>query len=330
MYFNEINDSGLNNLYIDNEFSDFDREFLIPHKLSSLGPCIAIGDVNGDKLEDLYIGGSNGNIGSLYLQNNKNKFIISPQDGFKDDAMFEDVSALFFDADDDKDFDLLIVSGGNEYYNGAPNYNSRVYFNDGKGNFKLNLNSLLKVANCGGSGAVNDYDNDGDLDIFIGCRSLAGKYPLAPNSYIFRNDGGKFVDVTNQVSPDFAQIGMVSDIKFADLDGDKINELILVGEWMPITILKFKNGQYVNITKENKLENSTGWWNCVQIADIDKDGDLDIIGGNEGINTRLKVSEKEPLEIYAKDFDNNGAFDPIITYYNLGKKLAFGSKRSYY
>ena len=316
----EDNQFGLNYYYKENEYSEFDREFLIPHKLSCFGPCMATGDVNGDQLEDIYVGGANGNIGTLYLQSSNGKFTVSPQTGFLDDAMFEDVSALFFDADGDKDLDLLVVSGGNEYFKDSPNYNSRIYFNDGKGNFKMNFYSLLKVAYCGGAGAVNDFDKDGDLDVFIGCRSLAGKYPLAPNSYIFRNDGGKFVDVTNQVSPDFAQIGMISDIKFADLDGDKSNELVIVGEWMPITILKYKNGKYVNITKENNLENSTGWWNCVQIADLDKDGDLDIIGGNEGMNTRLKVSEKEPLEIYAKDFDNNGALDPIVTYYNLGKK----------
>jgi len=316
----ENNQLGLNYYYRENEFSEFDREFLIPHKLSSLGPCIAVGDVNGDKLEDLYVGGANNNIGSLYFQTEEGMFKAVSQPGFQEDAMFEDVSALFFDADNDHDLDLLVVSGGNEYFKDSPNYNSRIYFNDGKGNFKMNFYSLLKVGYNGGVGAVNDFDSDGDLDVFIGCRSIAGKYPLAPNSYIFRNDGGKFVDVTTQVSTDFSKIGMISDMKFGDIDGDKKNELIVVGEWMPISILKFENGKYVNITQKLKLENTTGWWNCVQLADLDNDGDLDIIGGNEGLNTRLKVSESEPLEIYAKDFDNNGAIDPIITYYNLGKK----------
>ena len=318
--------TGLQGAYIDNEFSEFDREFLIPHELSSFGPCMAAGDVNGDQLEDIYIGGPDGGLGNLYLQNSKGMFTFSNQKAFEQDVMFEDVSALFFDADKDLDLDLLVVSGGNQYFKGAPNYYSRVYFNDGKGNFTLNNNSLLKVANNGGVGAVHDFDKDGDLDVFIGCRSIAGKYPMAPNSYIFRNDGGRFQDVTEQVSPDFSTCGMVSDIKFADLDGDKINEMIVVGEWMPISIFKLQNGKFVNQSKSWNTSETTGWWNTMQVADFDNDGDMDVIAGNEGLNTRLKVSATEPLQIFAKDFDNNGAIDPIITYYNQGRSWPLAQK----
>lgn len=313
--FKEVNDLGVAYVHKENDFIDFNRERLIPHKLSNTGPSIATGDVNGDGLMDFYVGGAFGSVGALFVQGKDSRFTRSSVSTFAADTLYEDTGCLFFDADGDKDLDLYVVSGGNEFAANADPYQDRLYINDGKGNFAKSAFALPRETDSGSAVAAFDYDGDGDLDLFVAGRSMPGLYPTTPRSFVLQNNQGKFMDVTDQVSPDFKQIGMVTSMAFADIDGDKKAELILAGEWMPITILRNKGGVYKNETSDAGLENSNGWWDCFTVADVDKDGDLDIVAGNLGWNSRLRATQDEPLRCYAKDFDNNGSIDPIITYY---------------
>ena len=197
-------------------------------------------------------------------------------------------------------------------------YQHRLYINDGKGHFTRPMGYLPRLTNSGGAVATIDYDKDGDLDLLIGGRSVPGAYPTLPISYLLQNNNGKFSEVTDQVFPDFKKIGMVTDIKVADLNGDKNNEIIIAGEWMPISVFSINGGKFKNENATYGFENTNGWWNCLEIVDIDKDGDMDIVGGNFGTNSRLTASKEYPLSIYSKDFDNNGAIDPIITHWQDG------------
>ncbi len=306
--------------HTENEFQDFNRERLIPHKLSRLGPHLAVGDINGDQLEDFFIGNSMGNPAAIFTQNANGDFSKKTIEALEKDKFNEDMDALFFDADGDNDLDLYVVSGGS--FKGAfdPVYQDRLYMNDG-GNFTKA--SLPKLTSSGSCVSAHDYDGDGDLDLFIGGRHVPGRYPTIPASYVLKNDGGKFSDVSNAVGAEFKNIGMVTDIQWADLDGDKKPEMVVSGEWMPITIFKNDGKKLKNITKNSGTANSNGWWNCLALEDFDKDGDLDIVSGNLGLNTRLKASAKNPIAIISKDFDNNGAIEPIMSYTKNGKLYPF-------
>lgn len=299
----------------ENDFFDFDRERLIPHKLSNLGPALAVGDVNGDKLEDFYIGGAMGFAGALYLQNTSGKFNASDASLWTAEQAHEDVDATFFDADGDGDLDLYVVSGGNAKAAGDPVYQDRLYLNDGKGGFSKSTN-LPSITSSGACIATHDWDGDGDLDVFIGGRVVPGAYPVSPNSFVLENNQGTFTDITDRVAPVFRQFGMISDIAWADINQDQQAEMIVVGEWLPISVFASDGKQLNNVTADYGLQNTTGWWNTVMAKDVDQDGDLDIIGGNLGLNSRLQVSQERPLKIFAKDFDQNGSIDPIIAYYN--------------
>lgn len=313
--FQKIDKNGINFVHTENEFLDFDRERLLPHQLSKLGPNIAVGDVNGDGLEDFYIGGAVNQPGSLFVQNSNSTF----KQTWQSDAKYEDIGCLFFDADGDSDLDLYVVSGGNIYSVNSDNYQDRLYVNDGKGVFNLKSNALPKMTSSGSCVSAHDFDQDGDLDLFVGGRVTPNQYPTSPQSFILQNDNGTFKDMTAQIAPEFQNIGMVTDIKWADLDGDSQEEMVVVGEWMPISVFKVNGGQLENITAKYGFSSTNGWWNCLEIADLDGDGDMDIIGGNLGLNTRLKVSELEPLTLFAADFDNNSSLDPILSYYNNGE-----------
>jgi enediyne biosynthesis protein E4 len=313
---------GVNFRHVENEFQDFNRERLIPYKFSRLGPHIASGDVNGDGFEDFYIGGAMGTAGALFIQNKTGKFSKTSASTWEADKSHEDMDCVFFDADGDADLDLYIVSGGNERKANDSAYQDRLYFNDGKGNFSKTAN--LPIITSSGS-CVNafDFDGDGDLDIFVGGRVTPGLFPMIPDSYVLKNEGGQFINVTDQVAPDFKNIGMVTDILWADVDGDSKAELIAVGEWMPVSIFKYDGKQFNDITKNSGLENTNGWWNCLAVDDFDNDGDQDIVVGNLGKNTRLKASEDNPLRIFAKDYDDNGSIDPIMTFSKNGKDYPF-------
>jgi len=298
-------------LHQENEFDDFKDQVLLPHKLSQNGPCIAVGDINNDGLEDFYIGGAAGQTGELYLQDENGKFEVKKQNVFGNDGAHEDVGATFFDADGDKDLDLYVVSGGNEFEANAPELQDRLYLNDGSGNFSQSA-GLPKMLVSGSCVVPMDFDSDGDLDLFVGGRLVPKKYPASPESYLLENENGKFSDVTDTVAFELRNIGMVTSAVWNDVDGDGTNELVVVGEWMPISIFKKTGNVFKNVTKSYDLEKTSGWWNKIIVSDIDKDGDVDFIIGNLGLNYKFKASEEKPFIVYADDFDRNGTNDIFL------------------
>ncbi len=324
--------SKLDFVHSENEYIDFNYERLIPHYYSNLGPYIAHGDVNGDKLEDIYIGGATGNQekqgepGALYIQLPGGKFKRTIQPDFDKDRNCEDTDSKFLDVDSDGDLDLVVGSGGNENPDGTDYYQLRIYTNDGKGNFKRNTNAIQDLKQNVGRFLVFDIDGDGDQDLLIGGRVVPGAFPTIPKSFIYKNDKGVLRDATAEFCPEFSQMGMVSDIKAADLDGDKIPEIVVCGEWMPITVFKKQGKVYKNAITSFGLEKTNGWWNSIVIADFDKDGDLDIVAGNLGKNSRHRASEKSPIVMYAKDFDNNGSIDPVMCFTRNGNIFPYAQR----
>jgi enediyne biosynthesis protein E4 len=309
----------LSHKHEENEYNDFKRESLLPHKMSDMGPAMAIGDVNNDGLEDFYIGGAKGFTGKLYLQTNDG-FKASGNQPWSEDLNCEDVKAAFFDADNDSDLDLYVVSGGNEDELGSPNLQDRLYLNDGSGNFKKCRSALPDIRESGSCVIKGDFDDDGDMDLFIGGRQIPGRYPNPAFTHILRNDSKTgvvlFTDITCEVAPQLDNFGMTTDAVFTDIDGDGKLDLVIVGEWMSIRILKNYGNKFEDITEKTGLSSETGWWNCVVAADFDNDGDMDLVAGNFGLNSKYKASKKAPFEVFTKDFDNNGTLDIVLGYYN--------------
>jgi len=304
--------------HVENDYIDFKREALLHHKYSEEGPGVAVGDVNGDGLDDLYLGGAMGYPAKLFLQNANGTFSIKKIQDFDEDKDHEDVSALFFDANGNGSLDLYVVSGGNERLANDPIYQDRLYINDGKGNFSRAKEALPQFYSSGGVVKAHDIDGDGQLDLFIGGRITPGRNPETPSSYLLKNNNGNFTDVTSQWSENLERIGMVTDAAFADLDNNGTKELIITGEWMPVTVFKLQNGKYQNVTQSLGLAEKTGWWYSLLVEDITGDGYPDIIAGNKGLNSILKASPSEPVTIYYKDFDANGSLDAILTHYDGG------------
>ena len=311
--FTKINpvDLGINFTHQENVFNDFLKQVLLPQKLSQQGPALSVGDVNKDRLEDFYIGGAQGQSGKLYLQNRSGKFDISVQADFEKDKSFEDNGSLFFDANNDGYLDLYVTSGGYELAENSPLLQDRLYLNDKKGKF-IKTAVLPKMLSSTKAVKAIDFDNDGDLDLAIGGHSIPGKYPLFSQSYFLRNDKGIFKDVTATVAPEFSKIGIVNDFIFSDYDNDGAKDLIVVGEWMPITVLKNTKGQFKTINVP-QFKNTEGWWNTVSEVDIDKDGDLDYFFGNLGGNNKFHPSVEKPLHIYGNNFDNNSTYDMVLS-----------------
>lgn len=294
----------------ENNFNDFDREILLPHMLSRLGPCVAVTDVNGDGLDDIYFGGAKGFSGTLLLQNLDRTFSEKKIVLFDKHKNSEDVGALFFDFDKDGDKDLYVASGGNDFDANDKNLQDRLYVNDGKGNFKT-IAKLPAMVSSTKIIKVHDFDRDGDLDLFVGGRLLPGQYPYATKSYLLQNNKGKYIDITKQLAPELAEVGMVTGAEFLDVDGDKDDDLAIVGEWMPLTLFINNGGIY----DKEFIEDSEGLWQSLAKADVDGDGDDDLIAGNMGKNIKFKASSKKPFNIYCDDFDNNGTYDIVLSAY---------------
>ena len=317
------NKAGLDFRHQENEFNDFDRDRLIFHMLSTQGPRMAKGDVNGDGLEDIYIGGGKGQPGSLYIQTRAGSFKKTNEALFKKDSESEDAGCVFFDADGDGDQDLFVCSGGSEFSPNSTALLSRLYLNDGKGNFTksdqlLPSGSIFESSSCVSAG---DYDGDGDLDLFVGVRLKPFEYGEACKGYILQNNGkGIFKDVTEQVAPVLEHAGMITDGKWFDYDRDGKMDLVLTGEYMPIRIFHNEGGQLKEVTKEAGLGESNGWWNRLEIADINGDGYPDIIAANHGLNSRFRASKEKPVTMYVSDFDHNGTVEQVICCYNGDKQ----------
>ncbi|MBS1577004.1 MAG: VCBS repeat-containing protein, partial [Bacteroidetes bacterium] len=311
----------------ENTFNDFTVQSLLPNYLSRQGPCIAKADVDKDGLEDIFLGGAKDQPGQLFIQRQDGRFASKPELPFVADAAHEDVAAEFFDADGDGDMDLYVASGGYEFSENDPLLQDRLYINDGKGNFVKKENALPVINISKSCVKPADIDGDGDIDLFIGGRLVPGKYPVSPASTILINDGkGNYKDATAEWAPSLRNAGMVTDAAWIDLNKDKLPDLILVGEWMPIKVLLNEKGKLKDASSNYIHFASSGWWNRIYADDFDGDGDTDIVVGNLGLNTQLKASGKEPLTLYYKDFDGNGSVDPVLCYYVQGVSYPFNSR----
>ncbi len=302
----------------ENPYDDFIRESLLPHKMSQFGPALAIEDLNGDGLEDIYIGGALEQKGYLYIQNRNGHFDESIQKDFEKDKNYEDTGAVFFDADNDGDQDLYVVSGGNEKSISTGYYQDRFYKNV-NGTFHKNKNAIPIMISSGSCVVPHDFDNDGDVDLFIGGRQTPGKYPLPTTSTILLNEskGNQIVfkDVTARYAPMLKDIGMVTSALWMDVDDDDLEDLVIAGEWMSVRVLKNLKNEFIDISESTGLLNETGWWNTLACGDFDNDGDLDFVGGNLGKNYKYKADYEHPFKIYTKDFDSNKTLDIVLGYY---------------
>jgi enediyne biosynthesis protein E4 len=307
--------------HAENTFFDYNREPLMPHLLSTEGPALATGDVNDDALDDIYVGGAKGQAGRLLVQRRDGTFRASAKTDrvFGADSLAEDVDAAFFDADGDGDADLYVVSGGNEFWGNSDALRDRLYVNDGRGTFQHAANALPEIFHNGACVVPGDFDGDGDVDLFVGSRVVSRSYGLAPRSYLLQNDGGgRFTDVTVEKAESLSEIGMVSSAVWTDYDADGRLDLIVVGEWMPVTVLRQQRGRFVDATARAGLAGSNGWWNSVTVADLNGDGRADLVLGNLGLNSYIRASRKEPARLYVHDFFQNGALEQILTFYKNG------------
>ena len=311
----------------EDDFVDFYHERNLPEMLSREGPRIATGDVNGDGLEDVYMGGAGGQGGQLYLQTAVGSFIKKEEAVFNNYKNFEDVAVLLFDADGDGDLDLFIGAGGNNVLRGNRAIEHRLYLNDGKGNFTINTKAFpANDANISVA-VANDFDGDGDIDLFVGGRSVPFTYGLAPRSYLYRNDGkGVFTDVTSSLAPALQNPGMITSATWADVTGDGKKELILAGEWMTPKIFAYSHDRFEEL-KATGLEALSGWWQSLVVADVNGDGRQDLILGNIGENFYLRPDASHPVKLWVADFDDNGTTDQFLTQTINGKDMPVFLKR---
>ena len=314
--------SGMNGIeftHMEHPFDDYAIQQLLPQKYSQLGPFLADGDINGDGLIDFFIGGALKQSGRFFIQQKDGSF--RHKDLIKGDKSQEDLGCSLFDADGDKDLDLVVIGGSNEYRPGNKNYLPRLYKNDGSGNFSLDDSAFpAGLLTSAQSVAGADYDGDGDIDLFIGGRITPGQYPAIPESFLLENNGGRFSNIVRQTAPTLQYPGMITSSIWTDLNNDKKPDLVIAGEWMPIRFFLNESGKLVESTESTGLANMKGLWRSLSATDIDNDGDIDIIAGNLGLNHKYKVSPVYPVKLYAKDLDENGSVDPLIFYHIKNEK----------
>ena len=305
--------------------NDFKRQPLLLSQMSFSGPCLVKGDVNGDTLEDIYVGGGNGTAGILFIQQKGGSFLRKTIAAFEADKQYVDADAAFFDANGDGHNDLYVASGGyHSFQIDDPLLQDRLYVNDGKGNFTRQRDALPEMLVSKGCVAVDDVNKDGHLDVFVGGRVVPGRYPETPSSYLLINDGhGKFTDQISSIAPSLQKLGMICDALWVDVNKDQNKDLVVAGEWIPVSAFINEGNKLNDETTKYFGKTYTGWWNKISAGDFNNDNNTDLIVGNVGINTQFKASDSEPVEMYYKDFDNNGSVDPILCFYIQGKSFPY-------
>ncbi|MEO6328350.1 MAG: VCBS repeat-containing protein, partial [Ginsengibacter sp.] len=313
----------LNYLHEENQFVEFDREVLIPHMVSTEGPALTVADINNDGLDDVFFGSAENKKSAIFLQQPTGKFIKKEEPALDEDSAYENTDACFADVNNDGAIDLIVASGGNEYYGKDEHNKPRVYLNDGQANFKKLENAFSNIYLTASTVVAADFNGDGYMDLFIGGRTTPGEYGKLPESYLLQNDKtGKFTNVTSRYSGELSNVGFVTQALWFDIDKDGDKDLLLSLEWGNIVAFINDNGRFT----KKLLTDKKGWWNFILPCDIDKDGDIDLIAGNLGLNSRLKASEKEPVRLYYNDFDDNGKKEQVLTYYLGGKEIPFDNK----